>query len=382
MAITLEKVIKQADYLYKMKLEAGTDGIKNIVQWVHIIEDKEVGNFLHGNELVFTTGIECNSADWILDFIKVMHNQAASGVVINFGPHIKSIPSEVLRYCDNNAFPIFSVPWESKLVDITRNFCSKIVQSEHVEENIVSIFKDIIFEAIDITSHMPALERKGFHEKGNYSIISICNCLEGQNASTDAKLKFYVEKVANRIGDLAVTFTYNKNRLVVLSEYTKEDIENFIKELQRQYLNVQGDFRIAVSSTQSGLDSLTKSFRRVSKTLTLCIKKNEKVLYYNELGIYKILLESNDYSVLKRYHNDIMKPLENYDIENNTNHMEFIKTYLNNNGSVQIVAEKMIVHRNTVNYQLSKIKKITGLDLTNLDVKLMFKLCLYIKDII
>lgn len=382
MAITLEKISKQAGYQYKMKLEAGESGIKNIVQWVHIIEDKEVSNFLHGYELVFTTGIQCDSEEWMLNFVKKMDKKGVCGIVINIGPHIKSIPNSVLQYCDKNKLPIFSVPWETKLVDVTRDFCRKIVQSEQVEENIVSIFKDIIFEAKDVSSYIPSLERKGFHENGNYTLISICNSSEGQNASIDSNLKFYVEKIANKIGDLSVTFTSDKNRLVVLSEYSDEAINQFINELKRQYLNGQGDFKVGVSSTEVGIDSIAKSYRRVSKTLALCIKKNEEVLFYNELGVYKILLESSDYLVINKFYNDVLKPLENYDIENDTNFMEFIKTYLDNNGCVQIVAEKMFVHRNTVNYQLNKIQKITGLDISSLDVKLQFKLCLYIRDII
>jgi len=382
MAITLEKISKQSGYLYKMKLEAGESGIKNIVEWVHIIEDNDVGNFLHGSELVFTTGIDCDGDDWILSFTQKMYENGACGIVINIGRHIKTIPAEVLHFCDQNKLPIFSVPWETKLVDITRDFCRKIVQSEQVEENIVSIFKDIIFEAKDSSSYIPSLERKGFHENGNYTVIAIYNVLEGQNASVDSNLKFYVEKIANRIGDLSVTFTYDKNRLVVLSEYSIEGINSFIDELTRQYLAGQGDFRIGVSSTEIGVDSIAKSFRRAYKTLALCMKKNEKTLYYDKLGIYKVLLESSDYFILNKYFNDVLKPLENYDIENNTNFMEFIKIYLDNNGSVQSVAEKMFVHRNTVNYQLNKVQKITGSDLTELDVKLGFKLCLYIRDII
>jgi len=382
MAITLEKISKKSDYLYKMKLEAGESGIKNIVQWVHIIEDYDVANFLRGSELVFTTGIECDSDEWILNFTHNIFENGACGLVINIGTHIKSIPASVLQFCNQNKLPIFSVPWETKLVDITRDFCRQIVQSEQVEENIVSIFKDIIFEAKDISSYIPSLERKGFHENGNYTVIAIYNVLEGQNASVDSNLKFYVEKIANRIGDLSVTFTYDKNRLVVLSEYSIEAVNSFIDELTRQYLGGQGDFRIGISSTETGVDSIAKSFRRAYKTLALCMKKDEKVMYYDKLGIYKVLLESSDYFILNQYYTDVLKPLENYDIENNTNFMEFIKIYLDNNGSVQSVAEKMFVHRNTVNYQLNKVQKITGLDLTSLDVKLGFKLCLYIKDII
>ena len=382
MAITIEKIIKQAAFLYKMKLEAGEGGIKNIVQWVHIIEDKDVSNFLHGNELVFTTGIQCDSNEWMINFVKKIHNKGACAVVINIGPHIKSIPSTVLQYCDDNKFPIFSVPWETKLVDITRDFCRKIVQSEQVEESIVSIFKDIIFDAKEISSYMPSLERKGFHENGSYTVITISNCSEGQNASVDSNLKFYVEKISSKIGDLAVTFTYDKNRLVVLSEYSEEAINLFVEELRRQYLSGQGDFRVGVSSTEVGVESIAKSFRRASKTLELGIKKNEEVLFYEQLGLYKVLLDSSDFSVLKKYYNDILRPLENYDLENGTTFMEFIRIYLENNGSVQIVADKMFVHRNTVNYQLNKIHKITGLDISELDVKLRFKICLYIRDIV
>ena len=38
MSIILEKVIKNSEQLYNMKLLAGEKGLKNIVQWVHVVE--------------------------------------------------------------------------------------------------------------------------------------------------------------------------------------------------------------------------------------------------------------------------------------------------------------------------------------------------------
>ena len=57
MAVTLDKLYISIEEKYNMKLVAGKDGLKNVIRWVHMVEDSEVPNFLHGNELIFTTGI-------------------------------------------------------------------------------------------------------------------------------------------------------------------------------------------------------------------------------------------------------------------------------------------------------------------------------------
>ena len=57
MAVTVRQLFKNAEQLYRAKLIAGEEGLDNLVEWVHIVEDSEVGLFLHGGELVFTTGI-------------------------------------------------------------------------------------------------------------------------------------------------------------------------------------------------------------------------------------------------------------------------------------------------------------------------------------
>ena len=57
MAAVLQKVCENAKQLYGMKLEAGKEGLSNIVKWVHTMESEEAAKFLHGGELVLTTGV-------------------------------------------------------------------------------------------------------------------------------------------------------------------------------------------------------------------------------------------------------------------------------------------------------------------------------------
>ena len=64
MAILLRQLCEKASYLYGMRILAGENGTGNIVQWIHTLEDVETGGFIHGGELIFTTGIARGKPVW------------------------------------------------------------------------------------------------------------------------------------------------------------------------------------------------------------------------------------------------------------------------------------------------------------------------------
>jgi len=61
-----------------------------------------------------------------------------------------------------------------------------------------------------------------------------------------------------------------------------------------------------------------------------------------------------DKEVFKDYYNDTLGELIEYDKNNDSNILEVLKYYLENNGSVQKTAEHFYVHRNSINYRLNK----------------------------
>lgn len=71
MAVTLGSLCEKAGYLYGMRVIAGKEGMTNIVQWVHSVEDIEVSDFLHGGELIFSTGIANKGQDWCCRLSKI-----------------------------------------------------------------------------------------------------------------------------------------------------------------------------------------------------------------------------------------------------------------------------------------------------------------------
>jgi hypothetical protein len=155
LAITLRYLCKYAKENYGMNLICGESNMNNLVQWVHMLEDPETASFLHGQELIFSTGIGHNDTAWLLDFAKGLVEHQASGLVLNIGPYIQSVPEDLIAYCREVQFPLFTIPWKTRIVDITNDFCRKIIRSEENEVTVAGAFRNAIFFPEKIAEYRP-----------------------------------------------------------------------------------------------------------------------------------------------------------------------------------------------------------------------------------
>jgi hypothetical protein len=386
MSIMVKKLYKNGTFLYKMKLLAGRNGLDNLVHWVHIVEDADVSSFLHGGELVFTAGILNKHEDWLLNFTKKLYSSGASAFVINIGPYTREIPKQVIEYCNEVDMPLFTIPWETRMVDMTRDFCHKIMQHENTEANITSTIKNIIFQVGDLETQVLQMERYGYQRNSNFCFI--CASIKGkENYNFDEQmntLKFIAEKTAKSLHELYISFMYQEYRVLVLVDYEDAEIERFVSEFlklaARDTVGIQ--LHLGVSSNKMGIFNQNTNFEKAMSAMEMAIKSNKAVSFYDKLGIYKVLYAVNDKTILRSFHREIIGPLEKYDRENNTQLMQLLKAYIKNNGSVQLVSEKMFIHRNTVTNQLKKIESITGCDPLALEDKVKFSIGFYIRDIL
>lgn len=386
MAIVVKKLVKNAYFLYKMELVAGRNGLNNLVQWVHIIEDDAVSPFLHGYELVFTAGILNKSEHWLLDFAKKLNLSGVSAFVVNLGPHTKEIPKEVAEYCDQVNMPLFTIPWETRMVDMTRDFCRRIMVNDNVENSMATTIKNIIFKVGDLESQILQMERNGYKRSDTFCFISLK--VEGNERSDNEeymdKFAIYAEKTARKIHELFISFTYKENIVFVLVDYTDEEIESFVKDFLEYVKKEKCEslVHLGISSNQPGIYNQEQNFERSISAMEMAEKQKEMVLYYDHLSVYKILYSVKEKSVLRSFYNDTIGLLETYDRENNTGLVSLLKTYLENNGSLQLVSEKMFIHRNTVTNQLKKIESVTGFNPMELEDKVKLYLGFYIRDIL
>ncbi len=386
MAIAVSKLYRNCASLYQMQLLAGHKGLGNLVEWVHIVEDQEVSSFLHGHELIFIAGYMCHNNEWLLNFTKELYKSDTSAFVINLGPYIKSVPKEVVDFCNEVDMPLFTIPWKIRLVDVTRDFCTRIMHNESVEASVASTLKDIIFKVGDPETQIQHMERNGYKRDCHLCFVNISLNNEDVNYSTEnmEKLKLFVEQIARTSQRMFISFTYQSNLIVVLSESDMYNVRKFVDDLVSLIRKKTDKFtvNIGVSSIMQGFLNQDINFENAVSSNEMAQKRKVRAAYYDELDIYKVLLAVKDKKILRNFYQEVFGKLEQYDMENGSDLMGFLHAYLENNGSPRLVSEEQFIHRNTVNNQIKKIEKITGYNILNLEEKVRFSIGFMIQDII
>lgn len=85
---------------------------------------------------------------------------------------------------------------------------------------------------------------------------------------------------------------------------------------------------------------------------------------------------------MKSFYYETIGKLDAYDRENETKLAQLLRMYLENNGSIQLVSEKLYIHRNTVLNHLKKIESIVGYNPLELEDRVNLYIGFYIKDIL
>ncbi len=179
-------------------------------------------------------------------------------------------------------------------------------------------------------------------------------------------------------------FKVDNMMFYVLNDFSDDEIESIAEKIQSEkerYISVNKLY-VAVSKTNNKLKSLPKTYQVVLRMLRLAVRANMTPMFYDRLEVKKLILAVDDISLLESIYNENLKKLEVYDRDNGTDYMSFLRLYLKYDGSVQRVAQKTFVHRNTINYQLAKIKKILGNNLKTFEERFKIILAFEVRDVL
>ena len=126
------------------------------------------------------------------------------------------------------------------------------------------------------------------------------------------------------------------------------------------------------SSLMKDLGSLHLCYHRAKAALRASHQINQRIVWFDNMGLYRILALVTDDQLLEEMGEGLLMPLIQYDRKHGSNYVEILEQYLLNNGSIQAVAKKMFMHRNTVIYKLGNIKKLLGTDFESADDRMRY----------
>ncbi len=384
MSVRIEAIYSKTKEKYKLKLIAGEAGISNIISWIYIMEDLTTADFIRGSELIITTGLGIKEDMDFYHMIQVLIEQKAAGMIVNTGNYINKIPDIVVDLCNEYGFPLFSMPWEIHLVDVTQEYCNWIIKDRQKQQNISECFYNILFR--EENADISLVKQFEYEIDGQYNIIIACIPDELVGMENEDIQKYFEIEVFSKFKKILNRYCYviNENKLIVILQLIDGEVRAFVEEFERVYrsnMKLHAE-NIAVGSLLLGIKNLGKAYKHALTAYELAGFKQEGTVFYDKLGVYKVLMEIEDREVLEKIMEEYLGKIQIHDRQHKSQYMDTLALYLKYNGSIQLVAEKSFTHRNTINYRIKKIKELLENDLDDTKERFMLQLCFYIKDML
>lgn len=101
-----------------------------------------------------------------------------------------------------------------------------------------------------------------------------------------------------------------------------------------------------------------------------------QVVEFKSLGVYKLLYELESQPTVRRFADEIMRSLVEYDEQNRGSLVKTVEAYFNHHGNISQTAESLFVHRNTLLYRMERIQELTQMQLDEANMRLALHLAL------
>jgi sugar diacid utilization regulator len=380
------------------ELVAGKDGLKKEVTWVHVVELPNIEPWINYGELIFLTGVGLkNYKEELVNIVRDIAKKNGSGLFIGVGPFIKEIPEEVVKVGDELAIPIFKIPFEVKVIDITQSICKMIFYNLEKIKSMKDLMNEIMFSELkeDIT------ERASFYgydaEKNYRAMVINIESFKNTGQKEKNKEESFLISMKSTIENI-VKSTFGKHNKKILYEIRQnsfivmapvKEANNNSRELESLANIIKGEINekikditinIGIGNCYSGLKDFKQSVYQADKALKILKKcrRVNTVRQYSELGIYRILFKSEDIDELKNIYIEALGPLIEQDMNFGTDLLNTLEVYLKEDRNLGRAADILFIHRNTMKYRLSKINEILDYNfedaILNFNIQLAYKI--------
>ncbi len=360
MGLTIEDMLTISKDKYEMELIGGANGWSNSISWILLIEDSLILKNFKGRDLAVTTGMGFDTPEKLQSLVESLVEIHASGLIINIGPYISEIPDAIISYCNENDFPLLTVPWSTTLYDMIKDLSLRVLLQSVADEQI----SNALIHAIEEPAAKSLYEKDllpYFDADGSFQMVlmttgdlDVMDTVERRRI--DYQLRIYLENITHN----GHFFYYDSCFALVLNDVAPEQVHEILNSFVKRTMRKMPQKKIAVGvgSLVTDISNLTLSYRRARVAVDSALRKDAGLLFFDDMGIDRLLGMVSDEKLIKEMGQDTLLPLLDYDRNHETNYVETLRHYLMSNGSIQSVSDATFTHRNTVIYRLHNIKKL------------------------
>lgn len=169
--------------------------------------------------------------------------------------------------------------------------------------------------------------------------------------------------------------------LPVGQSLSQEGLQQRLTDIREQlgYYSSGGRVLIGVGSECRHFEDYRRSYQQARKALEIgnFLTQQNGVVFYDQLGIYSLLFEISDLSLLQKLVTNKLGPLLEYDSKKNSALVYTLEIFLKTGGSLKDTAQALFIHVATLKYRLGRIQELLKVDLHETEKHFDLQLALF-----
>lgn len=162
-----------------------------------------------------------------------------------------------------------------------------------------------------------------------------------------------------------------------LKEICKEINANILKKTNFTATIGTGNYEPSVMNSY-----ISYKNAQMAVKLGRIIYKCNKVISYDELGVYKLLSLIYTSNEAKEFYLSNLYKLIDHDKKNNADLLNTLYNLVKNNWNLRVTSKKMYVHYNTIKYRFNKINELLNVDLRNSEERINIIISLKLMEMV
>ncbi|WP_195986901.1 PucR family transcriptional regulator [Clostridium sp. D53t1_180928_C8] len=377
----------------RAKVLAGENGLNREISWPYVRMTESISQWLYGGELIFViyTDIRKDDNSFLLLIEECIHKKLSGIVILIEDKHINSIPKNVIDKANEENFPIFIMPWDVKLIDITQEILFKSEQNQEENKNGKRFLESIIFSQDNSQENIQALAEFYNIKLRPFHYVCIFKIQNLSNTSYDLEeiskyIMHSLEEALNIENETLIPMEYANSLMFLIFSNNYNEAEKSLDTVEAVFNLVsprysEAKISLSFSRIRESKSDIKISYKEAFKALSMIdiCHRDSKIIKYKELGIIRWLVEVADIKEIKQYCYENLGPILEHDKNHGMDLMGTLKCYFQNNRHLLKTSQELFIHRNTLIYRLSTIKDLLKIDLDDamIDLELFNSILIY-----
>lgn len=365
--------------LEALRLRAGQRQCHRPVRWYYVAENEGIADWVMGGELVFVTGINHTRDEAnLLRLLQEGHQSGIAGMVILTGEaFIHAIPERVVAQADALGIPLIEQPYMLKMVIVTQLVGTALVQRDSLLRSQREILTQLLtgdYPSIELTrqraSHLqltlnrphrvitlrmsgiPALFDSHPPDIAEAQLQTARQALQQTLEERLAALPASLPLVT--LGELFILFWPEEDTAFLDGKaWLGEMCQSLSASLQPLTLFC------GLSCTVTQAHQYRRGLGEARRALEVAesMRPDKGICDFSALGVLQLLTAIPDQELVNRFMKETLGPLFAANRKHPALLIDTLEAILQENGNVIKAAERLGIHRNTLNQRLQRIER-------------------------